>query len=68
VISKQILQISIIPSENVGDFFPKPTMVGDWEIYCRVLLLQLRKTVSLQIYEDLPAFLFHFFHPACVWQ
>lgn len=36
MISRQILQISIIPCENVGDFVPKPTIVWDWEIYMGV--------------------------------
>lgn len=61
MISRQILQISIIPCENVDDFVPKPTIVGDWEIYWCVLLLQLHKPNNLQIYEELPAFYFIFF-------
>lgn len=61
MISRQILQISIIPCENVGDFVPKPTIVWDWEIYGRVSLLQLHKPSNLQIYEELPAFHFIIF-------
>lgn len=57
----QILQVRVIPYENVCDFVPRPTIVGNWEIQLHGLLLQFHKPSKLQICEKPLAFNFIFF-------